>query len=522
MTEGIADCLPGPVRACRAGRSSWATRRSRPAPPLKDVLPRIVVAAIAVNASLCLAGLAISTADSLSQAAPRPGRRPGPGRRRAPPARPRVAGRRRHLRGPGRRGRRRARHRAARHLRRPRSPWSSCSSSPPRSALVCHALPQTEGLAQLWWRAFAGLLAVQVAQSLVLVTAVRVFLATGGPADLGIASTGGLVDLLVSACLCWVLVKIPGLGEPGRVLRLPPGRGGHPGRARRRSSTRASRPARGGGGAVSPGARGPRRPARVRIPADVERPDRLLAGLTARQLAILAVRGGGPVGRLRGHPPRWSPPPSSWSPPSRSARWPLFLALGRFEGAPADRVAGRGLAPVGAPPPAWCPPPTASRHLRPSWPAAPGRCPHPLRLPLRAVGGRRGRRPRRRRPGPAGPGQLGHLLAAHRGRTRGAGGRLRPLAQLVDRARPAAGAGRAGRPGAHGRRPPRRRPGAPPPGPGGGGPRPRPVPGRTGPGPRPCCAARCWSCCGNRPRPAPPSAWPAGPRRPPPLWPAPA
>ena len=36
-----------------------------------------------------------------------------------------------------------------------------------------------------------------------------VFLASGGPANLGIASTGGLVDLLVSACLCWVLVKIP-------------------------------------------------------------------------------------------------------------------------------------------------------------------------------------------------------------------------------------------------------------------------------------------------------------------------
>jgi hypothetical protein len=43
----------------------------------------------------------------------------------------------------------------------------------------------------------------------VLVTALRVFLASGGPANLGIASTGGLVDLLVSACLCWVLVKIP-------------------------------------------------------------------------------------------------------------------------------------------------------------------------------------------------------------------------------------------------------------------------------------------------------------------------
>jgi hypothetical protein len=52
-------------------------------------------------------------------------------------------------------------------------------------------------------------LLVQVGQSLVLVTALRVFLASGGPTTLGIASTGGMVDLLVAACLCWVLVKIP-------------------------------------------------------------------------------------------------------------------------------------------------------------------------------------------------------------------------------------------------------------------------------------------------------------------------
>lgn len=42
-----------------------------------------------------------------------------------------------------------------------------------------------------------------------LICALRIFLASGGPANLGIASSGGLVDLLVSACLCWVLVKIP-------------------------------------------------------------------------------------------------------------------------------------------------------------------------------------------------------------------------------------------------------------------------------------------------------------------------
>ena len=42
-------------------------------------------------------------------------------------------------------------------------------------ALACHALPQTEGIARWWWRAFAGLLLIQSAQALVLVAAARVF-----------------------------------------------------------------------------------------------------------------------------------------------------------------------------------------------------------------------------------------------------------------------------------------------------------------------------------------------------------
>jgi len=63
-------------------------------------------------------------------------------------------------------------------------------------ALVCHALPHTEGIARLWWRAIAGLLAIQVAQALVLITALRVFFASDGHATLGLTSTGGLVDIL--------------------------------------------------------------------------------------------------------------------------------------------------------------------------------------------------------------------------------------------------------------------------------------------------------------------------------------
>jgi len=76
-------------------------------------------------------------------------------------------------------------------------------------ALICHALPQTEGLARLWWRAVAACLAVQVGQSLVLIAALRVFFAPDGHAALGLSTTGGLVDVLVACCLLWVLIRIP-------------------------------------------------------------------------------------------------------------------------------------------------------------------------------------------------------------------------------------------------------------------------------------------------------------------------
>jgi hypothetical protein len=47
-------------------------------------------------------------------------------------------------------------------------------------ALMFHALPQTEGIARWWWKAFGGCLAIQVVQSLTLITAMKVFLAPGG------------------------------------------------------------------------------------------------------------------------------------------------------------------------------------------------------------------------------------------------------------------------------------------------------------------------------------------------------
>jgi len=79
-------------------------------------------------------------------------------------------------------------------------------------ALACHALPQTEGIARWWWRAFAGILAIQSAQALVLVAAMRVFfteqwapLIVGRLGDAGTATFEG-VQLL---CLLYILVRIP-------------------------------------------------------------------------------------------------------------------------------------------------------------------------------------------------------------------------------------------------------------------------------------------------------------------------
>ncbi|WP_263247272.1 hypothetical protein [Saccharopolyspora rosea] len=46
--------------------------------------------------------------------------------------------------------------------------------------LMCHALPQTEGIAFWWWKAFAGVMAIQVGQSLALVTAIKLFFWPGG------------------------------------------------------------------------------------------------------------------------------------------------------------------------------------------------------------------------------------------------------------------------------------------------------------------------------------------------------
>ena len=75
-------------------------------------------------------------------------------------------------------------------------------------ALMFHALPQSEGIAYWWWKAYGGCLAIQLGQSLTLITAVKVFLAPGGFTLFG-PTVSGLVNLLVALALMYILFKIP-------------------------------------------------------------------------------------------------------------------------------------------------------------------------------------------------------------------------------------------------------------------------------------------------------------------------
>lgn len=130
---------------------------------------------------------------------------------------------------------------------------------------------------------------------------------------------------------------------------------------------------------------GDRDRSRVRIPADVERPDRLLANLTARQLAILGVAA--VVLWATYTATRHVVPAAVFlalACPIGAAA--TLLAIGRVEGQPADRfiiAAWRQLrsprrlvvAPEGVPAP-------------PTWVAAgSGPLPAPLRLPLGGIDG---------------------------------------------------------------------------------------------------------------------------------------
>ncbi|MGC9668467.1 conjugal transfer protein TrbL family protein [Planosporangium sp. 12N6] len=80
-------------------------------------------------------------------------------------------------------------------------------------ALACHALPQTDGVARLWWRSYLGMLAVPVVQAFVLFAGQWMLLdphhmlpVLGLPVE-----PGGVLNLFVVMVLLWTTVKVPGL-----------------------------------------------------------------------------------------------------------------------------------------------------------------------------------------------------------------------------------------------------------------------------------------------------------------------
>ncbi len=75
-------------------------------------------------------------------------------------------------------------------------------------ALMCHVLPGLDAVARWWWRSFAACLAIQVVQSLVLITSLRVFLTPGGWEFFG-PNADGLVSLIIGLALIAVLIKVP-------------------------------------------------------------------------------------------------------------------------------------------------------------------------------------------------------------------------------------------------------------------------------------------------------------------------
>ncbi|MFI7189934.1 hypothetical protein ACIBQ0_09385 [Nocardia nova] len=75
-------------------------------------------------------------------------------------------------------------------------------------ALMCHGLPGFESVARWWWRSFGACLAIQVVQSLVLITSLRVFLTPGDWGFFG-PNSQGMVDQIVAIALMGILVKTP-------------------------------------------------------------------------------------------------------------------------------------------------------------------------------------------------------------------------------------------------------------------------------------------------------------------------
>ena len=304
-------------------------------------------------------------------------------------------------------------------------------------ALACHALPQTEGLAKLWWRAFTGVLAIQVAQALVFIAAMRVFFSPDTAAAFGLGGPGSSVTLWITICLLYVLVRIPFwisrmiwrggvshspvtralrfvfaaavMSRAGSVLRgfsarraAPRGRGGRrpgtrpgpTGPRRPPSGPGGGRGGTGGGATGTPGAggAGPRRPPQRTGPQPAGPGQARRTPASARPPASGARPGAGPAGQPRrpsgpGAMPapsvRRSTPPAGTTGLSRIPQPPRGKRpadSGRVTGAAAASRAGRNEQP---PLPGMPPRPRVARPRQLALPLdpPPARQPRPRRSP---------------------------------------------------------------------------------------------------------------------------------------------
>jgi hypothetical protein len=80
-------------------------------------------------------------------------------------------------------------------------------------ALACHALPQTDPAARMWWRAYTGCLTIPVLQAFTLTAGYWALLdPTHLLPLLGISpDPGGVANLLIVVVLLWTTVRVPGL-----------------------------------------------------------------------------------------------------------------------------------------------------------------------------------------------------------------------------------------------------------------------------------------------------------------------
>ncbi|MFF1679459.1 hypothetical protein ACFVYG_25930 [Streptomyces sp. NPDC058256] len=219
-------------------------------------------------------------------------------------------------------------------------------------ALMCYALPQTDGIARWWWKAFGGVLAIQIAQSLALIVSLRLFLAPGGFNIFG-PTPSGLVNLIVALALFYILLKIPFwiLGS----LRFSHGRSFVGGLARAFIAYKTFGMLRGAGGRVSGvAAAGGRRhrppPGSAGVPANSPMPSgpspasRSRDSGASRSSSTQPARTGSGTMRPAPGPPLFLPPTSaSPGPATGQASGPPPLP--EFRG-PGDPPGGRGDPPV--------------------------------------------------------------------------------------------------------------------------------------------------------------------------------